>query len=399
MGILRTLAPIRDAALIEYGCMGHMLYGRVFLHQAGVWRGCKLYSTHIDETDIAMGDTGRLSRAVAEVIQKDRPKVVFFLPSAVPTVIGTDLPAICQELQFDYPDTLLLPFGAGGFEVTGSRGVQEALLRLVRELPKDTGQTVDPTFNIIGSCADMFRFHADAEEINRIMKGAFGARSICVMTSDTSIEDIEQMGGARINLVIRREAEPAARHLRERFGTPYLLGRPYGIQGTADWLAEVQKVSELALDSVFVRGETETAKAQLSPAMPALNHIIRAHREEAILSIGGPIDVVKGIIRFAQEELSLRRGICWCDSEEAAEREIPYFTEKQWTDAIRSQTKGIVMASGEALGWAGRNMELQVANPDTKWRLSPYEPPFVGFRGAVHLAGLWLNALLEQEKH
>lgn len=55
MGILWTLASIKDAALIEYGCMGHMLYARAFLNRAGIPKACSLYSTHIDETDIALG--------------------------------------------------------------------------------------------------------------------------------------------------------------------------------------------------------------------------------------------------------------------------------------------------------------------------------------------------------
>jgi hypothetical protein len=50
------------------------------------------------------------------------------------------------------------------------------------------------------------------------------------------------------------------------------------------------------------------------------------------------------------------------------------------------------MASGEALDWAGLGTDLQISNPDTKWRLNPYEPPFVGFHGAIYLANLWINS-------
>ena len=54
------------------------------------------------------------------------------------------------------------------------------------------------------------------------------------------------------------------------------------------------------------------------------------------------------------------------------------------------------MASGEALEWGEGNLSLQISNPDIKWRLNPYLPPFVGFRGALNLMDLWLNALLDQ---
>ncbi|EJO5349171.1 nitrogenase component 1 [Clostridium botulinum] len=396
MGTLWTLASIRDATLIEYGCMGHMQYGRMFLNQAGISKRCKLYSTHIDETDISLGDTRRLNSAIAEIVEKDKPKIIFLLPSSVPTVIGTDLKAICEELQTKYPNIPLLPFGCGSFDIFHHRGVQEALLLLSKMLPKDVEKTQEPTFNIIGSCADLFRFHADAEELIRIMKGAFGMEKLCVMTSDTSVEEIENMGGAHINLVIREEGEAAAKQLKKRFGTPYLLARPYGIEGTLEWIDNIAKISGVTLDNNFIKSEKEKNMSQITPAILVVEHIIREQPDETRISLGGHKDIVKGIISYAEKELSLTRGTCWCDSEAMASEQIPYFSEDEWIKAILSEEKGILMASGEALKWAKRNTDLQISNPDIKWRLNLYESPFMGFRGAVNLANLWLNGLLEK---
>ncbi|WP_409069390.1 nitrogenase component 1 [Clostridium sp. FAM 1755] len=396
MGVLWTLASIRDVALIEYGCMGHMQYGRMFLNQAGISRGCKLYSTHIDETDISLGDTRRLNRTIAEIVEKDKPKIIFLLPSSVPMVIGTDLRAICEELQPEYANTFLLPFGFGGFDIDGYRGVKEALLLLAKTLPKDIEKTEEPTFNIIGSCADLFRFHGDADEIIRIMKGAFGMKKLCVMTSDTSVEQIENMGGAHINLVIRQEGEAAAKQLKKRFGTPYLLARPYGVEGTLQWINNIAEILGLAPDSSFIKLEKEKIISQIYPAISIFEHIIREHSDEATISLGGHKDVVKGILSYAVEEMSLIKGNCWCDSESMASEEIPYFSEDEWIKSIEENTNGLLMASGEVLSWAKRNTDLQISNPDIKWRLNPYESPFIGFRGAINLVNLWLNGILEQ---
>lgn len=391
MGILWTLATIRDTALVEFGCMGHMFYGGVTLKRAGVHGGCKLYSTHIDETDIALGGTSRLRAAFANVVKRHQPRVIFLLPSSIPEVIGTDIPALCEELQKEYPDVRLLPFGYGGFDVTQHRGVQEALLLLAKALPVDTEKTPQPTFNIIASCADLFRFQADAKEILRMLEGAFGMKPLCLLTSHTCLEEIEKMGGAHINLVIRREGEPAARHLQKRFGTPYLLGRPYGIEGTARWLEEIAQIAGLTAAAAFLKAEREISRRQLASVMPHFRHIVRAHPEEALLSLGGHADVVRGILSFGCGELSLTRGKCWCDSPDMGSGDIPYFSEDKWARVIQEHKKGYLMASGEALEWAGRGSDMQISNPDTKWRLHPYEPPFMGFRGAVHLANLWIN--------
>ncbi|EGO62509.1 nitrogenase component 1 [Acetonema longum] len=396
MGMLWTLASIRNSALLEFGCMGHMLYGRVFLNRAGVVDACRLYSTHIDETDIALGDTARLSSAVADIAQRDKPRILFFLPSAVPEIIGTDIPALCRELQPAYPDMRLFPFSNGGFDISQYHGVQETLLYLVQTLPHEVPKTPLPTFNLIGSCADLFRFQADAEEIARILQGAFRLTPLCVMTSAASVEQIEQMGGAHINLVFRREGLPAAEHLQKQFGTPYLLGRPYGIRGTCEWIEQVAQITGITPDRAYVNEQRDEALRLISPSLPSFRHL-REQPENGRLSVGGHADVVKGILAFACGELFLPKGICWCDSPDMADEEIPYFTEEQWTQAMESQENGLFMASGEALKWAGRNRELQIANPDTAWRLNPYEPPFTGFRGALHLASLWINEALWQQ--
>ncbi|MBU5436466.1 nitrogenase component 1 [Tissierella sp. MSJ-40] len=391
MGIFWTLATIREAALVEFGCMGHMLYSGVTLKRAGVHDACKLYSTHIDETDIALGGTSRLNHTIANVVKNDNPRVIFLLPSSIPEMIGTDIPALCEELQPKYPGVRLLPFGYGGFDVIQHRGVQEALLLLAKTLPVDTEKTPQPTFNIIGSCADLFRFQSDANELVRIMEGTFGMKPLCVMTSDTSVEEIENMGGAHINLVIRQEGEATAKHLQERFGTPYLLGRPYGIEGTIRWIEEIAEISGMTANVDFIKVERRISRKRIAPVMPNFQHIVRSHADEAILSLGGHADVVRGILSFGCNELSLFKGTCWCDCPHMGSEDIPYFSEDQWVPVVQEHKKGYLMASGEVLEWAGLNRELQISNPDTKWHLHPYEPPFMGFRGAVHLVNLWIN--------
>ena len=391
MGILWTLSTIREAALIEFGCMGHMLYARVFLNRTGAANACKLYSTHIDETDIALGGIERIRKTIAEVIAKDKPRVIFMIPSSVLEIIGTDLFAICQEIQPDFPEARLIPFAFGGFQVSMHKGVEETLLRLARVLPVKRERTEKPTYNIIGSCADLYRFQEDAGEIVRLLKGTFNMEPLCIMTSDTSLRDMEQMGGAHFNIVIRREGKPCARHLEETFGTPYFCGRPYGIQGTKEWLLNIGEKTGLSIDKDFVEHETAYAMERLTPVLPYFRHIGRMHPDEAVISLGGHADVVKGILTFAGRELFFSKGICWCDCPDMHSEDLPYYTEKEWEPAVKSIDKGILMGSGEVVKLAGSSRNMQIANPDDKWNLYSFGPPFVGFRGAVYLAELWIN--------
>ncbi|WP_303851318.1 nitrogenase component 1 [Seleniivibrio woodruffii] len=396
MGTLWTLSTIKNAALVEFGCMGHMLYSGVTLKHGGVNDLCRLYSTHIDETDIALGGTERLEHTVANIIKNDSPKVIFFLPSAVPEVIGTDLRALCDELQQEHPEVMMIPFGHGGFNVNQHDGVKNALLTLVKNIPAEVGKTPEPTFNIIGSCADLFRFQADAAETIRAVEGAFGIKPLCVLTSGTCIEDIERMGGAHVNLVIRREGEAAAKYLQRKYGTPYILHRPYGIDGTAEWLEEIERVLGSAFDRAFVEKERGIARSMLEPVMPRFRHMSRSHMEEVTLHLGAHADIVEGILSFGCREMGFNKGVCWCDSPDMGTDELPYYSEEKWIPAVEGLKDGLFMSSGEILEWAGRSLSMQISYPDRSWHLHPFEPPFMGFRGAVNLVNLWINCNIER---
>ncbi len=371
--------------------MGHMLYGRATLQRMGKGPDCKLYSTHINESDIAMGATERLARAIADIVLRDQPRVVFILPSTIPEMIGTDLPALCKELQPEYPHVRLLPFGSGGFNIELHRGVQEALLLLATTLPLDVPLTPTPTFNLIGSCTDLFQFNADAQEIVRMLEGTFGLKPLCIMTSDTAVEDMEHLGGAHVNLVIRREGLSAACHLQQRFGTPWVEGRPYGMQGTSSWLKQVAEVLDKPINQHFIVAQQDEAR----PIMEIAPRFFSHQKETVKLSIGGHADVAAGILAYACGELGLTRALCWCDSAAMATEDLPHWQEAQWSQAVTNNHQGLLMASGEVLTWAGQNVAMQIANPGRGWQMYPYSPPFVGFRGAMNLAAMWMNEVIQ----
>ncbi len=393
MGIFWTLASISEAAVVEFGCMGHNIYSGGNLRRGGIYEGygSPLYTTYIDETDIAMGDTSRLSATIAQVIKNDAPKVIFLQPSAVPEVVGTDMYAVANELQYEFPDTPLIPLGHGSFAISQQKGVEEALKALAKALPEDREKTENPTYNIIGSCPDLFNFASDSLEIQRLMKGAFGMDMVCDFSSKCSVTDIRNMGSAHINLVIRREGIPAAKVLQKRFGTPYLYARPYGIKGTTQWLIDVGDVLGIKPCEEFITSEETLLKLQYEPGRYTLENNQWSYPDEAVLTIGGHYDVVKGILTFVTTELPISKGTAWCNCPEMGDDEIPYFSEKEWIPVVKNHDKGYLMFSGEALKWAGKNTQLQIANPDIAYRMHPYDPPFVGYRGAINIINKLLN--------
>lgn len=393
MGIFWTVSSIREAAVVEFGCMGHNLYSGSLLRQSGIYEGygAPLYTTYIDETDIAMGQTYRLEATLRRVVDTDHPKVVFLQPSAVPEVIGMDMYAIANLLAEEFPETKLVPLGHGSFAISQHKGVEEALLAIVKALAKDVPRTETPTYNVLGTCPDLFNFGADLAEIERMMRGAFGMEAVCRLSSACSISDIERIGSAHVNLVIRREGIPAAEYLRQRFGTPYLYARPYGIRATGDWLRRVGETMGAEPSEAFLDAEEKLALMQIDQPFRTLESNAWSYPEEAVLTIGGHYDVVRGIRDFAVKEMPLKQGPCWCDCPEMGDDDIPYYPEEKWIPVVENHQKGYLMFTGEALRWFGKNTDLRIANPDIQWRLHPYDPPLVGYRGAVQLINLWIN--------
>ena len=301
MGIFWTVSSIGEAAVVEFGCMGHNLYSGSLLRQSGIYEGygAPLYTTYIDETDIAMGQTYRLEATLRQVVDTDHPKVVFLQPSAVPEVIGMDMYAIANLLADEFPETKLVPLGHGSFAITQHKGVEEALLAVVKALAEDVPRTLSPTYNVLGTCPDLFNFGADLAEIERMMRGAFGMEAVCRLSSACSISDIERIGSAHVNLVIRREGIPAAEYLQKRFGTPYLYARPYGIRGTSAWLRRVGETLDTAPSEDFLDAEEKLALMQIDQPYRTLESNAWSYPEEAVLTIGGHYDVVRGIRDFA----------------------------------------------------------------------------------------------------
>lgn len=388
MGILWTLSTMKNTALLEFGSMGHMVYADTLLERMDAVPGCKRHVTHIDETDISLGRTDRLYGAVREVIHAEGPEAIFLLPSALPEMTGVDLGAVCEELQAEFPETPILSFPRGGFQYGMAEGMEAALERLVQKLSVQQGPVEENSYNIIGSCVDLYRFRPDEEELTRLLAGAFGAKKLCSLAADAPVEKIRGMGSAKVNLVIRHEGIRAAIWLEKTYGTPWLFCRPYGWKQTLGWLQEVAELLGQKADTSFLQSEKELFRHVLSVSAD----LLRYRGTQTVLYLGGHADVVRGIRNFALKEAQFPVKCCWQDNPGLRDADIPFFTEEQRMQAVRDGENDILMADGEFMKlWTGRKA-YQIAWPGSCWEISPYASPFLGIRGAMHLLSLWVNS-------
>lgn len=240
MGILWSLLSVEGSVIVEYGPAGTTHYSMGLFGELGIDQENRLFSTHMSEDDVVMGDVSRLENALIEVDAGYHPKVIFVVASSVSAVIGTDLRGVCAYMQ-EKVNARLIAFEQGGFRGDYSIGIREAYRLLVEQIAEKNAEKKHGTYNILGASAWSYRNASDINEIRRLMKEAFNMDCHVCLYHETSAEAIRSMGCAEINLVLRDEALPAAKHLQDQCGTPFVQGAPYGYEGTLNWLEVVGK--------------------------------------------------------------------------------------------------------------------------------------------------------------
>lgn len=364
MGLLWALAPIYDATILEYGSMGHMIYAEKWMAHTGLRTYARLATTHLAEKDIALGLTKRLEDSVRDIVKKGDAKSIFLIPSSVPEMIGTDLEAIGEELQFAYPKVPIITFGAGNFKATMTQGMEEAYYKLVTSLPDqltgdeslDESKKACLSYNLIGSGCDWSRFQEDAREIKRIMAGAFDMKPAAVFGSCCNTASIANMTKANITLVIRQDGLKAAKELKKRYGIPYLYVAPYGLNGTKNWIMQMEQIVGITAKESFIKKEME----ETSYAINQCKVWAMYQKEKAKIWISKEDELSKGIQEFACNELGF------------------------------TVSKGeIHMGDAIELRKDPAKCNIEIRRSTLSYAIHTYELPFVGFRGAMNLCALW----------
>ena len=367
MGLLWTLGLIKDAAVLEFGCMGHMLYAEKWLSQTGVPAKSKLFSTHIDEKDIALGITKRFENAVEEILHSEDIKALFILPSSVPEMIGIDMDAICEPLQENHKNIPIITLGAGNFKADKYEGIEEALYQLVQNFPSPLIKSEEKEkyrkgkqYNILGSISDMKRFYSNGREIIRIMEGAFGMKIVCHLTGDVSVDDLQHIHEADVNLVIRKEGLKAAKDLEEKYGIPYLYGTPYGLQGTINWIHSLEKLLGQRAEDAFINREIW----EISPSVHLCKMYTGYKKDKAQIWVEDENEKFEGLLEFACKEIGFKVG-----------------------------HGGIFMGNAPSENQKPPRTTIALIRTTKSVDVNLYASPYMGFRGAMKLCSLWIHYL------
>lgn len=382
MAIIWSLMPIKNAVVLEYGPAGTTHFGGGLYSSLGLELQGHLFTTHISEDDVVMGDVSRLENAILEIDAAYQPEIIFVVAAAVVAVIGTDIAGVCRYMQ-EQVNARLISFEEGGFRGDYTYGLRSVYRMLAREVIQPAPRR-EKIYSILGASAGSYRIRSDVWELQSLMQEAFGWECGFVMGLECAVEDVEKAGGASLNLVIRNEALESAEILQEKCGIPYLYGTPYGYKGTLEWLRQVSELTGQEIQPKLIRRLEAKTMSMTPMGGPMMMGLGRRNKPKA--SVQGDYDTLLGF-RQALDELGIEAANLICSHSLKSIKELDAAVchlpkEKERIDLFRSLNGQWCFGSDE-MGWCccENNYFTLVSAPALSRSQVATHLPFMGERG------------------
>lgn len=386
MGIIWSLLAVEGSIVLEYGPAGTTHFSMGLYGTLGVDFEQRLFTTHMSEDDVVMGDVTRLEEAIVELDRSYEPQVIFVVASSISAVIGTDIKGVCNYMQQEVC-AKLVAFEQGGFRGDYSVGLAEVYKLLVKNLPEAAEK--DPQkYNILGASMGRYRMASDVWEIKNMLAEAYGLTAQACLCCNTSVEEIKGMGKVALNIVLCAEALEAAEYLKEKFGTPYIYCVPYGYKRTLEFLQQLGallgKMPNMAMMTRLGSKMRNFGMLGMYAAM------LGGKKQRPSAVVKGDYDLVCGIGGFlAEAGFAVEHKICSHTLKavpDAASDVKFYGEEKDWLDIFRSLHGALVLADDIALmQCSADNTCLRVSAPFINGSQIATHLPLMGEKGADFL--------------
>lgn len=195
-----------------------------------------VYISGLTEMEAIMGDDEKLIHDIAEAAEDLQPKFIAIAGTPIPAMTGFDYESVAYLIEqrteiptFGFPTTGMNTY------VHGASMALEGYAR--RFVDRNVEKTERPSVNILGLTPLDFSVNGCDGSIAKFLeKASFEVISKWAMGSTP--EELAQAGKAHVNLVVSATGLGVAKALKEMFGTPYVIGLPYG-EKASEKLAEV----------------------------------------------------------------------------------------------------------------------------------------------------------------
>ncbi len=261
-----VLYPIADALHLIHGPAGCAAY--TWDIRGALSSGPQLhrlsFTTDLREKDVIFGGEKKLYNALIELIDQFKPKAAFVYATCIVGVIGDDVDAICKKVQAE-KGIPVLPVHSEGFKGTkkdGYKAACDAMAALVGT--GDTSGIRPRSINIMGD----FNIAGETWLIKRYYE-QMGLQVVASFTGDGRIDDLRRAHGAALNVVqCSGSMIHLAKHMKERYGIPFIHVSYFGIE---DMSRALYEVAEFFRDQAIRVRTQQLVRDEISEIMPELN--------------------------------------------------------------------------------------------------------------------------------
>jgi nitrogenase molybdenum-cofactor synthesis protein NifE len=288
-----VLNPITDAFHIVHGPIGCASY--TWDIRGSLTSGSELYrnsfSTDLQERDIVFGGAKKLTAAIAEIMEKHAPKLIFVYATCIVGVIGDDVDAVCRDAERIY-GVRCIPVKSPGFSGNKSFGYKMACNAIMELISRHKTQKKVGGVNILGD----YNLAGEMWIIENYLK-EIGIPVLATITGDASYETLIKAPAASLNIVqCAGSMVYLASRMEEEMGIPYERVSFFGIEDTADSLLRVAALVGGAETVRRARALTERGAREILPATEAYRPYLEG--KKAAIYVGGGFKAISLIRQF-----------------------------------------------------------------------------------------------------
>jgi len=298
LGITRAFTGLKDSVVVVHGrpgCHSGMLSLQALTSSQ---RHVNVVFSGLKSEDMAFGGEARLLRALLNVVEVMRPKLVAVAVASAAGVMGDDVAGVVSKVQGSVRGVSFIVVDACGYSGSEAVGYEEALERLGGVMARARDR-IEDAVNIVGFRADEPNWRGDLVELKRLLSSQ--GISVNAVVTWCNFDELVQAPRASLNVVLGGDGVRLAEYMRREFDVPYVVvPYPFGVLNTVEFIERVCRALGRDVNyEVIEEGERRVQEA-ISDAHLFLEGVYGSLRA-AIL---GESSRVFSFARFLSDELA-----------------------------------------------------------------------------------------------
>ena len=201
-----------------------------------------IFISGLTDIDAIMGNDEKFLRDIEDVAEELKPKFIALASSPIPFMNGTDFPGLARALTAETGIPAFSVPTSGMHDYVYGAGL--ALSEIARHFT-GAAEKRKRKLNLLGVTPLDFGPQPMVDAMKRRLE-KYGWEILSTWAMGDTLEDLSHAGEAEVNLVVSSVGIPSANVLREKFGTPFLVGTP--VEGYED---EISDALEKAAGSFY----------------------------------------------------------------------------------------------------------------------------------------------------